>query len=86
LWGVRPETTPTAPSVDGTGQSLEHAEDDMVITLNEDEAELLRQTVREAMEDLRHEIHHTHQLDVKEHLKHKKATFYRLLTALGESR
>jgi len=57
----------------------------MNLDLNDEEARLLRRTLEESFRDLRLEIRHTHESDLKEELHHREHVLAGVLTRLQES-
>jgi hypothetical protein len=54
----------------------------MNLTLTEEEAHLLRNTLEECFRDLRLEIRHTHESDLKEELHHRERVLSGILARL----
>ena len=56
----------------------------MNINLTDEEVHLLRQTFEEALEEMRHEVHHTWGREGREELIHRENLFRDLLDKLSE--
>jgi hypothetical protein len=56
----------------------------MNLTLTDEEARLLRRTLKESFRDLRLEIRHTHESDLKEELRHREHVLTGIMTQLEE--
>ena len=56
----------------------------MKLTLTDEEARLLRRTLEESFRDLRLEIRHTHESDLKEDLRHREHVLTGILARLEE--